>query len=279
MKTEVLLVDLDNTLYDWVAFYVPSLLAMAEAVAADLGLHVDEVFEQLRDVYGRHGSVEYAFAVQGLAATRALDQQDVRQVVCNARAAFAHARQRHLRPYPGVDATLRIVREEGTRIVAATNAPLFQAQRRLRHLGLSQHFDGIAARMSFVVPLSDPAIPDVAARARQGDYRCQIPRHWSFDDHELKPARTMYLRIFEDLDVKASSALVVGDSLAKDVQPALDLGARGAWARYGTTPHHELLAVLLKVTPWSSNAIAQQYRVEASDVPTITCFEEVLDLL
>lgn len=278
-STRLVILDLDNTLYDWVEFYVPSLLDMATAVARALEIRQEDVLDELRDVYREHGSLEYAFAVQRTRSIRELSPHAQAQIVRTAQAAFGAARDRHLKPYPGVKPTLEYLRDLGVRAVAASNAPLFQAQRRLRHLGLLEFFDGIAARVSFRVPTDDPAIGDVLRHEVNGKYACPLEYQREFPENDLKPSTEMYRTILRDLAIDPSAAVAVGDSVAKDIAPALSLGARGAWARYGTRPRAELLEVLLRVTPWSQASVDQQYRYADTPVPTLSEFADVIEVL
>lgn len=279
-KTRVVVVDLDNTLYDWVGFYVPALLAMVDTLSESLSEGTDVILKQLSDVYRDHGSLEYAFAVQALPVTRRLSPREAASLVRRVRGVFATARDQHLRPYEGVPEALREIRKSGTLLVGATNAPLFQAQRRLRHLDVIEEFHGIAARTSFEIPSDDPAIVDVVDRARNGVYDCTIPRQWGLALPDLKPSTRMYETVLRDLGVAPADALVVGDSVQKDVMPAVRLGGRGAWARYGTWPRPEHLRVLLQVTPWSSSGVSQQYDdAVGEEVPALDSFTEVLALL
>lgn len=280
LRRGAVVLDLDNTLYDWVSFYVPSLKAMIAAMRDYLKVSDDEIVDQLREAYAAHSSLEYAFVAQSLPLSENLDVDEVRGLVEAARNAFAHARKQNLNLYPGVLEGLSELADSKLYIVAATNAPLYQAQRRLRHLGVLEFFDGIAARASFEVPEEDLSIPAIIRKARVGYYDSPVRWQWAFAAEDLKPSSCMYETVFEALKINPRDAIVVGDSLAKDIVPALDLGARGAWARYGTEPDPDDLAFLLRVTPWSAGAVRQQYSTEAiSDLPILDQFDELIALI
>jgi phosphoglycolate phosphatase len=71
-RTRLILVDLDNTLYDWVAFFVPSMPAMLSELCDMLDARMEDLLSELRSVYERHGLVEYAFSIQALPSVGAL---------------------------------------------------------------------------------------------------------------------------------------------------------------------------------------------------------------
>src|SRR4051794_27329890 len=101
-RTRLVLVDLDNTLYDWVRFFVPSMLAMAREICRELSVDEASVLRELRAVYARHGSVEYAFCVQALPSVAPLPVARRRALVSSCRAVFSKARSEHLVTYPRV---------------------------------------------------------------------------------------------------------------------------------------------------------------------------------
>lgn len=278
--TRVVIVDLDNTLYDWVEFYVSAFEAMIAELAGTLHADEGELIDQFRDVYRQHGSVEYAFATQKIAACVALGPNERRAVVDTARQAFGRARNENLHCYSGVAETLQEICNREIMMFAATNAPLFQAQRRLRHLGILDHFDGIAARSSFDVPTSEPEIEDVRQRAARGDYEREIEAMWTFETGDLKPSSKMYERVISATSSDPRHVLVAGDSLRNDIEPAMHVGSRCAWARYGATPRPELMQTLLRVTPWTASAIDRDRdAVAQSELPTLSQFGELLAYL
>ena len=56
--------DLDNTLYSWVDYIVPSLEAMVDSLVATTGLPRIRVVQSLKAVYAKYESNEYPFAMQ-----------------------------------------------------------------------------------------------------------------------------------------------------------------------------------------------------------------------
>jgi phosphoglycolate phosphatase len=278
---DLVVVDIDNTLYDWVEFFVPAFEAMVSAVATYIGATRETLIDQYRDLYREHGSLEYAFVTQALPATARLHDNERSLVVAYAHDAFHRARVKHLRLYDGVREALEEVRLQQRSLVAATNAPLYQAQRRLQQLEIAELFDGVAAKKSYEIPEDDPTITHLLKRARQGDYEPRIARHWGLDDDQLKPSPAMYSLVVRDMGVQTSKTLVVGDSLVRDVLPGLRIGTQGAWAQYGTHLRRDLLEVLLTVTPWSTETVTQHYAgdKDSSMVPSLARFDEILQLI
>src|SRR5205085_4474173 len=65
-RYSVLLTDLDNTLYDWTSYFVPSFRAMVVCLNRETGESIDNLMADFASVFRRHGSVEYSFAIEEL---------------------------------------------------------------------------------------------------------------------------------------------------------------------------------------------------------------------
>lgn len=62
-RLKLLVCDLDNTLYDWVAYFVPSFYAMAAKVVELLGCDREKLLDDFREVHQRHHDSEQPFAL------------------------------------------------------------------------------------------------------------------------------------------------------------------------------------------------------------------------
>ncbi len=64
MGTKKMLVcDLDNTLYDWVGYFVPSFNAMVDAALPIIGCDREQLLDDLREVHQKHHDSEQPFAL------------------------------------------------------------------------------------------------------------------------------------------------------------------------------------------------------------------------
>ena len=239
--------DLDNTLYPWVDYIVPSLEAMVASLVATTGLPRIKIVQSLKAVYAKHESNEYPFAIQesDLFEPYAQDPDSFLMLVVDpARRAFREARERYLKPYPGVAETLEAVRRRGLKLVALSDAPRNAAELRMKWLGLDGHFDALYTLPGYPLPAHvDPRIP---RREAAGHYRArtrvvELPR-----DAE-KPSPLGLRRILEDFGLAGDEVVYVGDNPAKDMPVAAACGALGVWAEYGTyvsAEYRERLAVI-----------------------------------
>ncbi len=116
-RCNTLLADLDNTLYDWMAYFVPAFRAMVVYLSKETGIDVDTLMADFATVFRRHGSVEYSFAIEELETLARLHPEltPIERVnkYWDAVVSFQRLRRQKLRPYPGVQEMLsKLCRQE-----------------------------------------------------------------------------------------------------------------------------------------------------------------------
>jgi FMN phosphatase YigB (HAD superfamily) len=227
----MLITDLDNTLYDFVSFYEAAMNAQIRYLSDAATIEFDELVGEYRAVFERCGSIEYPFAAAWFGSVRARTAIDRRGMLEALRVYWA-AGQAALSPYPTVATSLRHIHRCGVPIVAMTDAPIFEAARRLRSLGLHEYFSGLIGQAGrkvsgrAFVRLTDSDVP--------GYGRLTRAFNWSLTANESKPNPAPLERLVEMYGVCPTDVFVVGDSLQRDLAPAVSLGMNGLWARYGT---------------------------------------------
>lgn len=278
---KVLLTDLDNTIYDWVDYFVPCFNAMLAALVDATGHDERCLIDDFRSVFKRHHSVEYSFSVQELRICRGLNEGEVARLIEIARTAFSEQRKVSLRAYAGVPATLDALVRHGYRIVGVTNSPLFQAAHRLEQLEIDQYFYGLAAWRGALPRSSDPHAVRAIQKSHAQGWATKIGHTWGLSRRSLKPSPAAYEIVIRGLETRPSDAFAVGDSLAKDVAPAQELGAIGVWAQYGQLMSSIHFDRLLQITHWTSRQVTSSYDAASSMTPshTIEKFENLVDLL
>lgn len=233
-RIELVITDLDNTLYDWVGWFSRGLAELVTATATRVGAPTSDVLEELRHAHVQRGTVEDADAVLDLpmvqAAFGSVDAARAELAEAMNRAASARATPPPL--YPGVRSTLSRLRQRGVRIVGHTEAPAAAAVSRIRALRLHRELSVLYARM----------------RARGVD--SEAPPIRVLDPAHRKPDPEAVLEICADEGIPPDRTLYVGDNLARDVGMARRAGAFAAWAAYGTRHDGEDWDVLKRVSHW-----------------------------
>jgi phosphoglycolate phosphatase len=278
-KFRAIVTDLDNTLYPWVDYIVPSLEAMVDSLAATTALPRVRIVQSLKAVYSKYESNEYPFAIQESEIFRPYEadfDSFNALVVGPARRAFRYARERYLRPYAGVRETLEAIRARGLEVIALTDAPRNAAELRLKWLGLDGHFDALYTLPGY--PLPENVDPEIRRKDEAGHYRSrtevvELPR-----DAE-KPSPAGLRRILDDFGLSGPEVIYVGDNVKKDMPVARACRAVGLWAEYGTYVSAEYRERLSVISPTSITRRHVADETPARWAPAISSFVQVLEFL
>jgi FMN phosphatase YigB (HAD superfamily) len=279
-RIRAIVTDLDNTLYPWVDYIVPSVEAMVDSLAATTGLPRVRIVQSLKAVYSKYESNEYPFAIQESELFKPYEadfDSFNAMVLAPARFAFKTARERYLHPYPGVRETLERLRERKLRIIGLTDAPRNAAELRLKWLRLDHAFDALYTLPGY--PLPENVDPEIRRRDAAGHYRSKVPRVEELPHAAEKPSPDGLRRILDDFRLEPDQVLLVGDNVKKDMPVAQACGALGVWAEYGTYVSAEYRARLAVI---SAKAVTRRHVAE--ETPTrwplaISSFTQVLDVL
>ena len=280
---KLLVLDIDNTVFDWVAYYSRACSALLRAVGTIVKAPYQQIAAEARDVFTAHGSIEYPFVVQELPAVVEHYGSDIdamlKDCVAPAREAFKDMALKYLVPYDGVEATLDDLKSRFPKVprVALTDAPRYVAMWKLNKLGLLTDIDAVYG-------LPDPRLPTDTAMGRvkvdpeillkhlqQSNFGFSGRIRILPDDYE-KPGTKGLKTVLMDFDMDESpearrSVLWVGDNLRKDIGLGNRLGVRTAWAEYGTKLDQKLLKELKEFSPESSIHKNVMLTVDSPDAP------------
>jgi len=281
--------DMDNTLYPWVDYIVPAVEAMVDSVCRSTGFPRIRVVQALKKVYAKYESNEYPYALQESSIYEAFPDFGSfdKLVIEPARAAFAEARRRYLRPFRGVPETLRALKERGIPVVALTDAPRNPAEYRVRWMRLDEHLTALFTLPGFKFPARKGErliAPDIMRKDERGDYRAACPVVELSRTHE-KPDPRGLLRICREQGVSPRETLVIGDSLHKDIAVARKVGALDCWAEYGTYVSREYRERLdiISATAITRRHAASMFEGDSQRRPetshALSGFAQVLDIV
>ena len=278
----VLVTDMDNTLFDWLGMWQAAFGAMLEHLMADSGVPRATLEAEFFAIHQRHGTTEYAFAIQELPSLRARhapDAEDLPGRYAAAIDAYRVMRRRTLALYPGVRETLRAVRAAGALVIAYTESRAYYADYRVRTLELDGALD-------YLYSLPDHALPEGVTASQIRRYppehyrlRSTVARHTR--EGTWKPDASVLRDILSDVGAEPAEAVYVGDSLIKDVTMAQAAGVLDVFARYGDVRSRPGYDLLRRVTHWSPAMLARSEGIRQADVrPTHVLgdgFAELLD--
>lgn len=250
-----LICDFDNTLYDWVGFFVPSLFVMIDEAVRILGCDRESLIAQLRHVHRLHGDSEHPFALLETEIVRTTFSEDeAKEVLDPAFHAFNRARKDLLKLYPGVAGTLALLKEARIPIIGHTEARPLAVIDRLQRLGLQNFFDRVYCRVR------------ADAHADLVLNNAQLPVV-ELSHHQQKPDPLVLAEICAREGFYPGNTVYVGDSLFKDVSMANSAGVFAAWAEYGTRVSPADYEKLVSVSHWSDEDVERARAFAKGSVP------------
>lgn len=256
---KLLITDLDNTLYNLIDYFGPSFRGMVHALSRESKVDEDILMKNFKKVFLKRESLEYGFAVQELEIFQDLRKERVFELVNLAKSVFKRARDKNLKPYEDVKETLDWLKTQGILIVGMSNAPFYNAEIRLKQLFIDKYFYGLAAREDLYIP-HDEFTKIIHRKKINRKYEStKIVKKWVLKKEQLKPNTFGYRKIIEDLEINPRNTYVIGDSILKDVRPAIEIGANGIWAKYGEECKKKNLNTVVGMTNWSPSEVKQVF--------------------
>jgi phosphoglycolate phosphatase len=248
-NSRLLVCDLDNTLYDWVSYFVASFNAMVDAAVEVMGCDREQLLDDLRDVHQRHHDSEHPFALLETETVRmryeGLTVREMAEELNPAFHAFNSMRIKTLELNPGVREGLDTLKRSGVRLVAHTESKLYGAYDRLHRLDILRYFQKIYCRER---PRS--VHPD-HAKSVAWISRIPMDKVKELAHHQRKPDPDVLREICSAEGVLPASAAYVGDSIARDVLMAKRARVFAIWAAYGARHDRRVYADLVRVTHWT----------------------------
>lgn len=186
-RASVVVLDLDNTLWDWVRIWYNPFRAMLDEIVRISGIPEEDLYEPVAAVHRRHGTSEYAFLIEELEVIRGSDEtdKDVLKRFEPAVHAYRDARRAVLQLYPTVFETLWKLRDLGVLVVGYTESQEFYTHYRLRRLNLDGLLDYLYSPADHDLP---PGLtPERIRKYRADTYRLMRTLHRNTPKGARKP--------------------------------------------------------------------------------------------
>jgi HAD superfamily hydrolase (TIGR02253 family) len=192
--------DLDNTLVDFMLMKNQAIDAATNAMRdAGLKLSTNEIRMRIDEIYKERG-IEFQNVFDEL-LYREFSKIDYK-ILSAGVIAYRRAREAALVPYPHVTMTLIELTKMHIKLGVVSDAPAREAWLRLCYLNFHHLFDAVV----------------------------------TFEDTGVrKPNPEPFKRVLEQLHIKPSEALMVGDWAERDVVGASQVGMKTVFAKYGNT--------------------------------------------
>ena len=261
----LLICDLDNTLYDWVSYFVPSFYAMVDKVVELLECDQngqEQLLDDLRKVHQKYNDLEHPFSLLEARKIREmfpnLSRKELADKLDPAFYAFNVTRKKTLRLYPNVFETLKRLGQNDITLVAHTESRLHAALDRMNRLNLTQFFTRIYCREA--APTRHPS------SERQKTIRRSYPSEKirELSEHQRKPDKTVLNEICGNEGFNIGNVAYIGDSKVRDVLMARNAGVFSIWAEYGSKHDPLDWDKLVRISPWSDEDKEREKRLNGA---------------
>lgn len=252
-QVSAVITDLDNTLYDWVEMWYQSFSAMLRCLVVESGIDQATLEAEIRTVFQKHGTSEYAFLIEELPSLKTLHpNEDLTEVYSSAIEAYRLARHKTRHLYPTVLETLQQLKNQGCLVVAYTESRSYYTLRRVKTLGL----DGL---LDYLYSTPDHATPDSVDRWYDQDaYQLSYTVQKFTEEGEHKPNPHILSEIISTVEANPEETIYIGDSLMKDIYMAQQANITDVFAAYGTAQYREAYELLRRVSHWSKADVERE---------------------
>jgi len=255
-RAKILICDLDNTLYDWVAYFVPSFYAMVDALIEITDWDKEQVLDEFHRIHQKYGSTEHPFSLLELESVQKkfghLPRAELAKEFDSAFLVFNRSRKRTLNCYSGVRDTLSQLKKQGVPLIAYTDSNVIAVVDRLKRLELADYFSAVYCKE--LSATEHPA--GISLEQWAEDFPLEQVVELSAEDKKPNPA--ILRRICTDFETQPERAAYVGDSLSRDIYMAKLAGVTSIWAKYGTQHPEGFYDKLVRVTHWTQADVAEE---------------------
>jgi FMN phosphatase YigB (HAD superfamily) len=276
----VLITDLDNTLFDWFALWDGSFRPLLDALVEKSGIPRDTLIAEIKTIHEKHGTAEYAYLLSELPSLKATHNgADVADVYQSALNTYRATREKNLKLYPGVLATLKTLKENGVLLVGYTESMEVYTTERIKRLGLDGVLDIVFLPENHATPAELTA--DQRKKYVPEESKLTETRIEHTPKGEVKPNPDVLKDIIAKLGADAGDCVYVGDNLNKDVQMAQKAGVMDVHAKEGVAHQKEEYDLLRAVTHWTAAQVEAEKKSVCEVTPTyvLECgYSELLTL-
>ncbi len=279
-NVDLIVFDLDNTLYDWYEAFIPAFYVMVDFATTILSCDREKLLTELKAVHVKYHNVEHPFSLLETPSFQFFSSRVGSDAALNAIDpafhAFNRVRRESLHLFPDTIETLTALRDQSIQLVAFTDSSYFSAVGRVDRLGLNAFFSTIYCREKSAGSINSR----FKARSNNDDHIrnmvIELPAQ------ETKPNPDVLRDIVSRESTAMNKVAYVGDSLAKDILMAKRAGCLAVWAKFGSRVSAEMYEKLVRISHWSNQDIERErtFAREAMGVrPDVICESSLKEIL
>ncbi|MEE1173224.1 MAG: HAD family hydrolase [Ruminococcus sp.] len=243
---KTLITDLDDTLYDWIGFFIPAFYALVDELVVITGIDKNVLLTEFKEKHQYYGSVEYPFVTLSLPSIKekysSLSDEELKSVLNEAFHRFNSVRKRKLQLYDGVEETLKELSDNNVTIIGYTESSPENGFYRLKRLGVAEYFSRVytsTTKFQTSFPLE--------SKIKMVDTK--------------KPDKKVLLEICQFEGVAPLETIYIGDSLTKDIYMANSAGVTSVLIQH-PKEQNNYYQKLVDITSWTDEDFERENRLK-----------------
>lgn len=280
-KVDLIITDLDNTLFDWFKPWYRAYDQMISDISDKSKINRNILIAEIKKIHEKAHTAEYTYdflfmELEPLLKTAHADMDfaAIKELYKDIRHRFYKTKKDYLKLYPGVMEVLTLAKKEGCQIVAYTESMAFYSKDRLIKLGLDGVIDILFSPKGHEIP------KDFEFYRSTSDYDLKETKHIELDFKHKKPDASIIEIILTKTQVDRSKTIYIGDSLSKDIAMAQEAKVTDVYAKYGVSNHSQEYELLKQVTHWTQAEVDKEKSTHEHEVlPKYTLNASFVELL
>jgi len=233
MEVKKAIFDLDDTCYPWFSVYSEALEVEAQLISKIRGIRIEEVRNQMREVFTNANLVDNACLVQDMELAQEMKTRELIDLVLAVKETFSTVADGQFKLYPGVRKTLAELGIRNIELIAISDTPAQAVNQRLHQTKLAPMFNRI-----FTKP--DPSADALPHFTKAKNYR----NGWSLPHAKIveEPKHEIWLPKLLNMDKMEAEdhVVVIGDSWPSDMGLAYNNNCRGFMAEWGNPTKEQI---------------------------------------
>lgn len=243
---KLLITDLDDTLYDWIGFFIPAFYALVDELVVITGIDRKILLSEFKERHQYYGSVEYPFVTLTLPSIQkkysSLSEEEIKAILNEAFHRFNSVRKRKLKLYDGVEETLKELSDNNVTIIGYTESSPENGFYRLKRLGVAEYFSRVYTSTT--------------------KYQSSFPLDSKIKMVDVKkPNKEVLLEICQFEGFDPSEAIYIGDSLTKDIFMANSAGVTSILIQH-PKEQNDYYQKLVDITSWTDEDFEREKRLK-----------------
>lgn len=233
---KLLITDLDDTLYNWLDFFIPAFREMVDKLVDITGINKEQIMIEYKEKHQFYGSVEYPFVTLKLPCIldkyKGKTQNYIQGELQEAFHRFNSVRKEKLVLFSGVEETLKILQEKGIVIIGYTESSQENGYYRLKKLGIDKYFKYVySSKSTYNISIYNEKVKILESK---------------------KPDARTLIEICNQEGIDRESVVYIGDSLTKDIYMAVLAGVTSVWANYEKEAN-DYYQTLVEISSWTED--------------------------